>query len=116
MKTTIQIFSILGFLIIGLVTPANAQKNLETIEVLTSSQCEMCKETIEKALIFESGIKKANLNVATKTVTVTFKANKITAEKIRQLISKAGYDADTVKADPQAYERLHSCCKKPEDQ
>ncbi|MBL4654727.1 MAG: hypothetical protein JKY33_02775 [Bacteroidia bacterium] len=38
--------------------------------------------------------------------------NKITIDNIRNAISKVGYDADEVEADPVAYEKLHGCCKK----
>jgi len=30
---------------------------------------------------------------------------------IRAAISKLGFDADNVKADPTAYEKLDGCCK-----
>ena len=63
---------------------------LEEIKIKTSSQCDMCKERIEEALAFEKGVKKS-------------------------VISKVGYDADNVMADPKAYAKLDACCKKPED-
>jgi periplasmic mercuric ion binding protein len=48
------------------------------------------------------------------TIKVTYNPKKITPEKIRVAISKLGYDADDVKADPKAYEALDGCCKKSE--
>ena len=35
-------------------------------------------------------------------------------ETIREVISKLGYDADNVKADNDAYNKLDGCCKKSE--
>ena len=87
-------------------------KNIAELKVKTSAVCEMCKTTIEKELAFTKGVKKSELDVASKVVTVTYNPNKTTPEKIRQAIAKAGYDADTVPADPKAYEKLHACCKK----
>lgn len=87
----------------------------DTIKIKTSSQCDMCKERIEEALAFEKGVKTAELDVETKIVTVTYKKNKTTPEKIRKAISKVGYDADDVAADPKAYAKLDACCKKPDD-
>ena len=82
------------------------------IKIKTSAQCDMCKETIEKALAFEKGVKNSDLNVDTKVCTVKYDATKTTTDKIKIAISKAGYDADDVKADPKAYNKLSPCCKK----
>ena len=88
---------------------------IDTIKIKTSSQCDECKETIEEALAFEKGVKTADLDVETRIVTVTYKKSKTSPEKIRKAISKVGYDADDVAADPKAYSKLDACCKKPDD-
>ncbi len=85
------------------------------IEIRTSAQCDMCKERIEEALAFEKGVKKAELDVDSQIVTVTYKKDKTNPEKIRKAISRVGYDADDVPADPKAYAKLDACCKKPAD-
>ena len=93
-----------------------AQKGkFEQIRIKTSSQCELCKERIEETLAFEKGVKKSELDLETHIVTVSYKKGKTSPEKIREAISKAGYDADDVAADPKAYSRLPACCKKPDD-
>ncbi len=89
-----------------------AQSKSETIHIKTSAVCEMCETTIEKALSFEKGVKKAELNVETSVVTVTYDPRKTTPEKLRLAIANSGYDADEVMADPAAYDKLHACCKK----
>jgi copper chaperone CopZ len=107
-----SIYIIIMFLFAGL----HAEDGkFETIRIKTSSQCDMCKEKIEEALAFEKGVKKAELDVETQICTVTYKKGKTTPEKIRKAISKAGYDADDVAADPKAYAKLDACCKKPDD-
>jgi hypothetical protein len=45
------------------------------------------------------------------TFTVYYNAKKTTLQTIKEGISKLGYDADEVKADPKAYENLDGCCK-----
>ncbi len=85
------------------------------IKIKTSSQCDMCKETIEKALAYEKGVISADLDVSTKYVTVKYKTKKTNPDKIRIAITKVGYDADDKLADAVAYNELHPCCKKPED-
>lgn len=94
-------------------TNVNAQnKKTEEVKIKTSAQCDMCKERIEKALAFEKGVKKANLDMTTKEVTVTYSPKKIKLEQVKQAIANAGYDADNVMADEKAYAKLPKCCKK----
>ena len=88
---------------------------LDKIKIKTSSQCDMCKERIEEKLAFEKGVKTFELDLETQIATVSYKKGKTSPEKIRMAISKAGYDADDVAADPKAYSKLPACCKKPDD-
>ena len=84
----------------------------QTIKIKTSAVCEECRKPIESALNFAKGVKSANLDLESKEVTVIFKSVKTDPNKIRLVISKAGYDADSIAADPKAYSRLKPCCKK----
>lgn len=104
-------------LITGLtLTSVSAQsEKLTEIDIKVSSQCNECKETIEKALAFEKGIKSSSVDLETNTVKVTYRVGKTTPEKIRKAISEVGYDADDITANPKAYENLSDCCKKPAD-
>lgn len=72
----------------------------------------MCKDRIEQGLAFEKGIKNSELDLETKIATVTYNPAKTSPVEIRKIISKLGYDADTIPADPKAYEKLPPCCKK----
>lgn len=91
-----------------------AQKYSE-IEIMTSAQCGMCKDRIEKALAYEKGVKSAVLDLETKKVKVQYQGKKTNPDKIRVAISKLGHDADDIAGDPVAYEKLPACCKKPTD-
>ncbi|MFH1120396.1 MAG: cation transporter [Bacteroidota bacterium] len=104
-----SVFAVLINVIIAQ-TPKTAE-----MEIKTSAQCGMCKETIEKAMAFERGVIKSELVVKTKILRVTYKPSKTSPEALRKAVSEAGYDADEVKADPKAYKNLPDCCKKPED-
>ena len=83
-----------------------------TVKIHTSAVCSMCKETLEKDLSFEKGVKSAVLDLETKDLTVVYDSTKSSAMKIRQRVSKIGYDADEIKRDPKGYKRLPDCCKK----
>lgn len=85
------------------------------IEIRTSAQCDKCKATIEKAMAYEKGVVKSELNVETSILKVTYKPGKTRPDLIRKAVSEAGYDADTVPANEKAYKRLPDCCKKPGD-
>ena len=82
------------------------------LKIKTSSVCDMCKETIEKNMAFEKGVKKSTLDVESKVLIVTYNPQKTTPEKLRIALSKIGYDADDVPADPKAHKKLDACCKK----
>lgn len=89
------------------------EKKSDEITIKVSAQCEMCKERIEKALSYETGVISSDVDVAKKIVVVKYKATKTNPDKIRLAISKVGYDADDVPADQKAYNKLPGCCKKP---
>lgn len=93
---------------------SNAQKN-KIVEIQTSAQCEMCKESLESSLAFEKGVKDVKLDMETKKLIITFKPGKTDIRKLKNAISKIGYDADDVTANLEIYNGLPSCCKKPED-
>jgi periplasmic mercuric ion binding protein len=88
-----------------------ADKYLE-IKIKTSAVCGMCKDRIEQGLAFEKGIKDVSLDVDTKIATVKYNPSKINPDAIRKLISALGYDADSIPANKEAYEKLPKCCKK----
>lgn len=114
MKTRIVLaaFFVLLFVTGGMAqTAANAKT--QEIKIKTSAQCGMCKDRLEGALAYEKGVQKSVLDLNDKTLTVTYNPKKTDADKIRQKISKTGYDADAVPADKAAYDALPACCKKP---
>ena len=85
------------------------------MDIKTSAQCPMCKESIEEMLTFERGVRLAVLDMETKAVTVRYNIRRTDPEKLRKAISKLGYDADDIEGDSEAYDKLPACCKKPDD-
>jgi hypothetical protein len=89
-------------------------KKVQEVQIQTSAVCEMCEDLIiNKNLAFEKGMKGASMDVETGILTIRFRKGKTSLDHIRNVISDLGYSADSVKADPVAYENLHFCCKKP---
>lgn len=87
------------------------QKKTETIEIATSAECGTCKKTLEDKLNYTKGIRYAELDVATKKLTVSYTAKKISADEIRKIISDTGYDADNVSANTSSQKALPKCCQ-----
>lgn len=87
---------------------AKAGSDKKTISFKVYGNCGMCKKNIETALSIK-GVKSAQWNVETKMVEIVFLPDVITEEKIHQVIAKAGYDTDLVKATDEDYKRLHTC-------
>lgn len=83
----------------------------ETVVITTSAECDECKARIEDALNYTKGVKFAELDVPSRKLTVKFKNDVITLDEIKKQLSLLGYNADEVKADPVAYEKLPACCK-----
>ena len=90
----------------------NKAPKTEKVEIKTSAICDQCKERLEKNIAFEKGVTAVTLDSETKILTVEFKIGKTDKEKLKKAVSKIGYDADEVPADPKAYDRLPACCKK----
>jgi mercuric ion binding protein len=99
-------------LIIMLFIAITAKAQTDTVRIQTSAQCETCKKTLEGDLSFEKGVKKSLLDLDTKILTVIYNPEKTNVDKIRIAVTKSGYDADSIPADPKAYKHLPDCCKK----
>lgn len=99
-----SIFFIFTFLTVS------AQKS--ELVVNSTIICEMCKDNIESGLAYIDGIKSTKVDVDDKTITVKYKTKKISEDEVKEAITKTGYAAGDVPADPEAYDKLHSCCKK----
>jgi len=72
--------------------------------------CEMCKETIEGALKVD-GVSKADWNVETKVMTVSYDTTKISLDQIMKYIAGVGYDTEKYKSDDKTYSNLPGCCQ-----
>ncbi len=89
-----------------------AQKSkTETVVIQTNAVCQKCEDRFKEKIPFLKGVTDYSLDLKTSKVTVTYNPQKTNADEIRKGISNIGYDADLVKADPKAREKLPACCK-----
>jgi mercuric ion binding protein len=97
---------------------AQEQKTIQTATIKTAIYCDHCKncetcgDKFNRTLLKEKGVQMVVLDEKAMTINVTYNSKKTDLPKIKQAISKLGYDADEVKAEAIAYEGLDDCCKK----
>lgn len=103
----------------GLTMTGQAQAKKKAIETITINtpgiQSEPCKLLVENYMAKEEGVTKTVVDYKKHTVKVSYWNDRSNAENIKTAIANAGFDADDVKAEPSAYERLPKGCKRPED-
>lgn len=84
-------------------------------------KCWVCKEKIDAYLLTEkgpngdAGIIKWVININTGTLRIQYIPDRITLDYIRVALNNAGFDADSTKAESQAYKALPPSCKRKED-
>jgi periplasmic mercuric ion binding protein len=105
---------LIALAVIGFQFSVNAQSAASTNEVKfqTSAKCGMCKKRIERDLGLTKGVEKATLDLSDKSVTIVYNSKKTNASKLKEKISKIGYDADEVVADKKSHDALPECCQK----
>jgi len=81
-----------------------------TKEIKVWGNCEMCKETIEASLKVP-GVIKADWNVDSKILRISFDSTIINSDQIAKNIASVGYDNDIYKGNNAAYSELHECCQ-----
>ena len=105
----ISIFILFFSFFIGMNVNAQTVAKNETVKIKTSAECEMCKKRIESEVGKMKGVKKAELDLDSKILTVEYNSKKTSPDKIRKTLSDIGYDADDVKANNRANKTLQHC-------
>lgn len=83
----------------------------ETIVIKSSMVCDMCQDAIRDGLAYVKGIRRVTTDLDNNEITVKYNPKRISAEDIKQEITKIGYAADDMEADEAAYAALPECCK-----
>ncbi|SMO44441.1 Copper chaperone CopZ [Saccharicrinis carchari] len=74
-------------------TFAKDDPKLKKVTYTCNVDCHTCKEKIMKNIPYEKGVKKVEVDIKNQLVTVTFRKDKNTTEKINKAIDKLGYQA-----------------------
>ena len=84
-------------------------------------KCWECKERLDRYLLMEnkanmeSGMMTWKYNLLQGEIRIQFLPDRTSASAIKAALNNAGFDADTDKAEPEAYKKLPPICKRAED-
>ncbi|MCX6154631.1 MAG: heavy metal-associated domain-containing protein [Candidatus Kapabacteria bacterium] len=110
MKKLTQIFAI-AVVAFALFASAAFAEQIKELVIKSNPHCANCKTKIEAGLQKLDGIKTASVDVSKKTVTVSYDADKVQDNQIRQSISDLGFKADRIKAKSAECKDDASACK-----
>ena len=74
------------------------QKEKAKVTFLVSMTCESCQKRIEDNIAFEKGVTGLNVDLPQKTVTIEYRKDKTSPDKLKAAISELGYTATPFKA------------------
>lgn len=118
-----KITTVLCFYILALQAQSQVmqQKAVWTTISIPQLKCWVCKEKLENFLLTEkgpnddAGIMKWTISLGAATLRIQYVPDRMTLDYIRVAINNAGFDADSTKATPEAYQDLPPLCKRKED-
>ncbi|MBS1639177.1 MAG: hypothetical protein JST94_00075 [Bacteroidetes bacterium] len=103
----------------------NAQVMSAKMEWLTiksnNLKCWVCKEKLmdylktENAMNMQNGMTDYRFNLLQGEIKIFYHPDRVSADEIRTAMNNAGFDADSTKAEPDAYKKLPPICKRAED-
>ncbi len=91
-------------------------KDVKTVVFTTAPEmhCNSCENRIKNGLKFEAGVKDIKTDLATKTVTIEYDADKTNVDKLVAAFAKIDYKATEAgkAAAPAGEKKMGGCCKK----
>lgn len=88
----------LALLALTLSTGSAWAKDLRTVVFKVAQlECENCAQKVKQNIRFEKGVKTLATDLPTRTVTITYDADKTSVEKLQQGFRKFDYEAEFLK-------------------
>lgn len=108
----VLILSLFGFAVQAQEIQNEAKKNKNAkVNIEVKGNCEMCKKRIEKAAYAVAGVKSAVWHSDDQVLHLVYNEQKCSAADVEKALARAGHDTKDVKATPEDYEKLHTCCQ-----
>ncbi|MEA1876248.1 MAG: heavy metal-associated domain-containing protein [Bacteroidota bacterium] len=73
------------------------EKKIETLTCWVSMDCDGCVAKIKKNIAYEKGVKDLNIDLKTKLVTVKYRKDKTSPEKLEKAIRDLGFKTEIIK-------------------
>ncbi len=73
--------------------------------------CEMCKERIDKTVLAIRGVDKADWNVETETIQISYDSTIVKPVDIEKVIAATGHATTHMPMDTAAHAKLPECCQ-----
>jgi len=89
-------------ILIGTPNHVKAQQKddgIKEVKIWAAMHCESCKKKIEREIAFEKGVKSITVDLKEKIVTIKYKADKNSDEKLAEAIKKLGYEVKILKKE-----------------
>lgn len=117
----IVIFTLL--ISVCIITNAQVMASKPQAAIIKSAnlRCWECREKLDKYLsvqnngYLENGLVEWKFDLLKGELKIKFLPDRTSIEDIRAALNNAGFDADTEKAEPEAYKKLPSACKRVEE-
>jgi outer membrane receptor for ferrienterochelin and colicins len=94
-----------------------AQPSPSAITLWVDGACGMCQDRIENAALLTPGVRTAEWDMDSKTLTVTLGPEAFETGQLHRNIAGVGHDTDQMRAPDEVYDNLHYCCKyRPEEE
>ena len=107
----IIILALVSLITLGVSAQKTASKNEQTVTIQTNGVCQKCADKFKENVPYFKGVKSYTYDQKTAKLTITYDTKKTNPDQLRTQISKLGYNADNVKADPAARAKLPACCR-----
>ena len=88
-----------------------ASKGEQTVTIQTNGVCQKCADKFKENVPYFKGVKSYTYDMKTAKLTINYDAKRTNPDQLRKEVSKLGYNADNVKADPAARAKLPACCR-----
>lgn len=89
----------------------HAQDKFAQLDIRSNPVCDQCKHTLETEMLYVKGVHAVSVDVDAKIIHVEYRPKKTNPEKLRQAVSKIGYEADGLAPDMKARKALPACCQ-----
>ncbi len=116
------IFLLLSLFFVSFLNAQVMSAKAKTIIIKSSNlRCWECSERLDKYLtvenksFLESAMLEWKINLLKGEIKIKYLPDRASIEDIRAVINNAGFDADDEKAEPEAYKKLPTSCKREVD-